>query len=56
MIVTQKLLQEKVVHATKEEEILHVSTVANKIIPVLDVGEGQMLSDIEKFCKEKGDQ
>ena len=42
MIVTQKLLQEKVVQATKEEDILHASTVANKIIPILDVEEGQM--------------
>ena len=42
MTVTQKLLWEKVVQATKEEDILHESTVANKIIPILDVGEGQM--------------
>ena len=42
MIVTQKLLHEKAVQTTKEEDILHESIVANKIIPILDGGEGQM--------------
>ncbi|XP_020263298.1 uncharacterized protein LOC109839281 [Asparagus officinalis] len=40
--VTQRLLLEKAVQATKEEDILHTSTVVKRIIPILDVGEGQI--------------
>ena len=42
MTVTHKLLQKKAMQATKEEDILHASIVANKINPILDVREGQM--------------